>query len=71
MERYYYITGYWKDTLENFENKVVKETDFEGDQDLNDEDVFFYNLSEEDILNCIAFGWGTTLDFIITSYKEY
>ena len=71
MERYYYITGYWRDSAENFEDYIVKDGDFTEDQELNDDDVFFYGLSEDDILNCIAFGWGTELEFIITEYKEY
>jgi len=71
MERYYYITGYWRDSAENFEDYIVKDGDFIEDQELNDDDVFFYGLSEDDILNCIAFEWGTELEFVITEYKEY
>jgi len=70
MERYYYITGYWKDTNENFEDYIVKDGDFTEDQELND-DVFFYGLSEEEIKEAINLKWDSELEFVITEYKEY
>jgi len=49
-------------TRDNFQGSNVLEEflrgDFEEDQELNDDDVFFYGLSEDDILNCIAFEWA-------------
>jgi len=71
MERYYYITGYWRDSAENFEDYIVKDGDFEEDQELNDDDVFFYGLSEEEIKEAINLKWDSELEFIITEYKEY
>ena len=71
MERYYYITGYWKDTNENFEDYIIKDGDFEEGQGLNDDDVFFYGLSEEEIKEAINLKWDSELEFVITEYKEY
>ena len=71
MERYYYITGYWRDSAENFEDYIVKDGDFTEDQELNDDDVFFYGLSEEEIKNEIYLIDRGELEFIITEYKEY
>lgn len=71
MEKYFYISGYWRDDAENFEDYIVKDSDFTEDQELNDDDVFFYNLTEQDIQNEISAGSKGDLEFIITSYSEY
>lgn len=71
MDRYYKITGYWRDTAENFEDYIVKESDYKEDQEVNDDDIFFYGLTEQDIQNEISLGTRGDLEFIITEYKEY
>lgn len=71
MERYYIIKGYWIDTKEEFEDYIVKEGEYTEEQELNDDDMFFYGLSETDIKNEIEIGLGTGLEFLITEYKEY
>lgn len=68
--KYFSISGFWRDTNENFENRIVKETDYEGDQEPNDEDIFYYGLNESALINLIALGHNTSLEFVITSYEE-
>lgn len=67
MSKYFEISGYWKDTLENFEGYVVKEYD---DLDENDDLIFYYGLGEEEIKQAILEVWGTDLEFVITDYVE-
>lgn len=67
MSKYFEISGYWKDTLENFEGYVVKEYD---DSDENDDLIFYYGLGEEEIKQAILEVWETDLEFVITDYVE-
>lgn len=67
MSNYFTINGYWKDDHTEFTNCVVKSTD-DSDYD-NDDDIFYYGLSENDIKECIKFGEDTALEFVITSYE--
>jgi hypothetical protein len=68
MSKYFEINGYWKDDKSEFNGLIVKEYDDIGD---DDDDVFFYGLSEEQIQEAIdSKGEDNSLDFIITSYKE-
>lgn len=64
MKKYFKITGYWKDTLENFSDYIVSEEDYD------DEDVFFYGLSEDEIQQAIKEPWDTDFEFIITEYEK-
>jgi len=66
--KYFSINGFWKDTNENFENRIVKELEELAEDD--DENIFYYDLSEEEINLEIKLGWSGTLDFVITSYEE-
>lgn len=68
MSKYFEISGYWKDTLENFEDYIVKESEEVIEEE--DEDIFYYGLGEEEIKQAILEVWGTDLEFIITDYKE-
>lgn len=68
MSKYFEISGYYKDTLENFEGYIVKESEEVIEEE--DKKIFYYGLTEDNIQDCIAFVWGTTLDFVITDYKE-
>jgi len=67
MSKYFEISGYWKDTLENFEGYIVKEYD---DSDENDDLIFYYGLGEEEIKQAILEVWKTDLEFVITDYVE-
>jgi hypothetical protein len=68
MSKYFEINGYWKDDKSEFNGLIVKEYDDVGE---DDDDVFFYGLSEEQIQEVIdSKGEDDSLDFIITSYKE-
>lgn len=66
--KFFIISGFWKDTNENFENRIVKELEEHAEDD--DENIFYYDLSEEEIIQEIKLGWSGTLDFVITSYEE-
>ena len=67
MSKYFKINGYWKDDNTKFEGYIVKEYNDCGD---NDDDVFFYGLSEKDIQAAIIDKGDDILDFVITDYKE-
>jgi hypothetical protein len=67
MSKYFLISGYYIDDKTDFTDYLVKE--FE-DIDENDDDVFYYGLSELDIQKAIEHGENTREDFVITSYKE-
>ncbi len=66
--KFFIISGFWKDTNENFENRIVKELEEHAEDD--DENIFYYDLSEGEIQHQIQLGWSGTLDFVITSYEE-
>lgn len=62
------IDGYWKDDHDDtFEGYIVNEDDDSGDEDDN---VFFYGMSEEEIKDAIEKGEDTVHDFVITAYSE-
>lgn len=68
---YYLISGFWKDDKVKFDGYVVREYDDtppEGDI-YNDEDIFYYGLSEQEIREAIDAKWDTGLEFVITSYS--
>lgn len=67
---YFLISGFWKDTNENFENYLVQQDDFDEDQEADDEVIFFYGLSKEDIEELIIEKWNSEHEFVITSYEE-
>jgi len=60
------IDGYWKDDKARFTNHYV--TEFEDGDD--DDYVFYYGLSEQDIVDAINDGEQTSLEFVITSYTK-
>jgi hypothetical protein len=64
-----YISGYYKDDKTEFEDyKVVSNHDFSED----DDDTFYYGLSESGIISAIEDGKNGVedgLDFVITSYR--
>ncbi len=60
MRTYWIINGYWKDDKTEFTDYVV--TNYDGD-----ENVFYYGLSENDLINSIDCDW---LEFVVTSYKK-
>ena len=66
MARYFTISGYWKDDKSEFTDYLV--TDYD-DHNFEDDNIFFYGLSESDIIGCIN-DEDTALEFVITSYKE-
>lgn len=68
MVNYFSINGYWKDDQTQFEGYIVK--DNHDCIDGEDESVFYYGLSEEDIKVSIEKGEGDILDFVITSYEK-
>lgn len=68
MSKYFLISGYWKDDNTEFEDELVKEFDDVDDEE--DDDIFYYGLSENDIIDAISNPDGNGLEFVITSYEE-
>lgn len=71
------INGYWKDDKSNFSDYLVTEYHSDAENlsiDLNnkfdDDDYFYYGLSEDDIINAINDVENTSLEFVITSYTK-
>lgn len=63
------IDGYWKDDKVEFQGYLVYEYD-DLHPSIDDDDILYYGLSEEDIKSAIQDGENTTLDFVITSYEK-
>ncbi len=61
------IDGYFVDDNEEFSGYLVSEYDDILDED--DDDIFFYGLSEQDIKDAIETKEPVAGEFIITSYK--
>ena len=66
MSKYFNIIGYWKGDFTSIIDAVVKEFD---DIDENDDDIFYYGLSEQEIKEAIKNPSESGLEFVITSYK--
>jgi hypothetical protein len=67
MSKYFSIEGYWKDDLSEFSGFIVKEYDDEED---DEDEIFYYGMSENDIIDAIANPDENVLEFVITSYEE-
>lgn len=65
MSRYFSISGYYKDDGSEFEGYIVKE--FDDVDEENDDDVFYYGLSEKNLRES-SFDDG--LEFVVTSFEE-
>lgn len=61
------IDGYWKDTKENFEGYLIKQTSDYDESDPQDEEIFYFGLSEEAIKKTM--NQETAEDFVITAYR--
>ena len=68
MREYYHINGYWKDDKSTFEDYLVTNMD-DAENEEEDDNVFFYGLSENDIKEAIEAGEDWGVDFVITSYS--
>lgn len=70
-ENLIYISGFYKDDKTKFSDFLVYAYGCAPeDEDINDEDIFFYGLSEEQIISAIKYPENSTLDFVITSYEK-
>ena len=68
MSKFFKIDGYFKDDNSQFFDFIVSE--FDGIDEENDNDIFFYGLSEDEIKDAILSKEDTMLDFVITEYSE-
>jgi hypothetical protein len=66
MSKYFSINGYWKDDLTSIVCALVREYD---DSAEDDDDIFYYGLSEKDIEEAIKNPSESALEFVITSYE--
>ena len=75
MAKFFTIGGYFKDDKSSFEDYIVTDIDSSIDDsnvnDLTDDDIFFYGLTELEIQEAIESGDDTVNDFVITSYSPY
>lgn len=63
------IDGYWRDDKTEFYGYLVAEYDDAPDEDEED-NIFYYGLSEDDIKKAIKNDENNTLDFVITNYTK-
>lgn len=66
------INGYYKDSKEEFNDYLVTSNNFEDDgapEGYNDDDIFFYDITKEDIEKAIKDGENSEYEFVITSYN--
>jgi hypothetical protein len=68
VSKYFSVSGFWKDTNENFENYIIKEFDDVDEEE--DTEIFFYGLNSSDIEELIIEKWNSEHEFVITSYEE-
>ena len=68
MANYFKISGYWKDE-DNSEFSGYIVTDSDSVDEENDDLIFFYGLSENELKEAIELGEDTALEFVITSYE--
>jgi len=71
MSKYFEISGYWLDDRSEFEGFIVKE--YDNVIESEDDKIFYYGLSENDIKGIIEDGKNGNiggLEFVITDYKE-
>lgn len=61
------VNGFWKDDKSEFENYLISESHDIKEDENEDDLIFFYGLSEEDIKKDL--GKETGQDFVITSYE--
>lgn len=61
------IEGYWKDDKEPFEDYIV--VDVDGLENEDEVEIFFFGLSEENIIEAIKAGEEWEEDFVITGYE--
>lgn len=72
MANYFFISGYWKDDKRPFDGYIVTDKEWNEDEnDTEDENIFFYELTEEKIKEAIAKGEDCDEDFVITSYDNF
>lgn len=71
MERKYFeINGYWKDDETEIEGYVVTNYD-DCEEGVDDDAIFFYGMSEDDIKAAIEVGEDDdNFEFVITSYSD-
>lgn len=71
------INGYWREDNEPFNNYLVSNEGFDDDRPesfppgLNDDNIFYYDLTEREIQEEIANPDKGGLEFVITSYELY
>jgi hypothetical protein len=61
------INGFWKDDKTKFSGFLVSSFDDIGE---DDNDIFYFGMSENEIKEAIKDGWSTSLEFVITSYER-
>lgn len=67
MSKYFTVSGYWKDDNSEFSGCIVKEFDDVEEQESDDDLIFYYGLSEQNLNDSSE---DDALEFVITSYEE-
>jgi len=65
MNQLFSISGYWKDDKSEFSDYIVSSSDDIGE----DDDIFFYGLSESELSEAVTLGENTAHEFVITHYE--
>ena len=67
MSKYFSINGYWKDDKTEIVDYIVKEFGDVEEKESDDNLIFYYGLSEDDLKNSNE---DDALEFVVTSYEE-
>lgn len=67
ISKYFKISGYWKYDKSEFDGHIVKEFNDVEERESDDNLIFYYGLSEENLKNSNE---DDSLEFVITSYEE-
>lgn len=68
---FFLINGFYKDDKTKFSDYLVYAYDCAPeDEEINENDIFFFGLSEEELKEAISLKWKTSHDFVITSYEK-
>jgi hypothetical protein len=66
----YSVNGYWKDDKDdNFEGYIISSFN-DVPENENDDNIFFYGMSEKEIQEAIELGNNSFNDFVLTAYEK-
>jgi hypothetical protein len=69
MKQLFYISGYWKDDTDSIFTYLLVSSYDSADNTYEEDNVFLYGYSEEELIEAIALGHHTANNYVITAYQ--